>query len=190
MKLEDIKVGEIYNIQVKVIGIDDDSIHVFYADATDLSGLHIKKQRAGILSPIPQEKAPKYDPRRKFRKGDIVKIVEWRGRRMADGSNGGVYTVQEDEKTNDYKGVSIKHETKGRLIGWARVHACNLELVTPVEELEPYIVKKYSTFFAVEKRNNHKDRPATYDLDFHPNAKAAAEAERDRLNAEYRKEQK
>lgn len=60
------------------------------------------------------------------------------------------------------------------------------ELVTPVEELEPYTIREYEDHYAVEKDG------AMYSTFFkgsyHANAKAAAEAECDRLNAEYRKE--
>lgn len=210
---EDIKVGQKYKLELLCIH-SGEKVIIFETPTGDHIPLRNRDRecvtsinpyeplKLATINRIP-ETAPKYDPCRLFRKGDIVKIVEWRGRRMADDSNGGVYTVQEDEKTNDYKGVSIKHETKGRLIGWARVHACNLELVTPVDETERYIIihNEYDKYYEVCWKDDDEDgmtgrvrcrvmywyhqSPMTYT---EAQAKAAAEAERDRLNAEYRKE--
>jgi hypothetical protein len=89
--------------------------------------------------------------------------------------------VREDEKNSKVEigiiGVDCAH---------ASADPCYLELVTPVEELEPYIIREYADFYAVEKDG------AQYSIFFkgsyHDNAKKAAEAERDRLNAEWRKE--
>jgi hypothetical protein len=67
------------------------------------------------------------------------------------------------------------------------VPACHLELITPVEEMEPYIVVDAHTHWDVADKN--MKAVAIYSKGNHPQAKAAAEAERDRLNAEYRKEQ-
>ena len=139
------------------------------------------------------EEAPKHNPCRKFRKGDMVRYCAPDGRIYADrGSlrehikNRDLTHVVRDEQENGRVGVYDPLDEENSYY----VPAHSLELVTPVEKLEPYCVRKYSTFYAVEKYNNHKDRPATYDIYFHQNAKAAAEAERDRLNEEYRKEQK
>jgi hypothetical protein len=60
-----------------------------------------------------------------------------------------------------------------------------LELVTPVEELEPYSIGESTDYFSVEKDD---EELSLYWKDKHPNAKEAAEAECARLNAEYRKE--
>lgn len=128
---------------------------------------------------------PKYDPCRLFRKGDVVEPKSVNGRFFDDyvvPLTGEKCIVEKDEREFQY--VVISHNEKKYSIDPAY-----LELVTPVEGLEPYIVRKYRSFYAVEKYNNHKDRPATFDIDFHPHAKEAAEAERDRLNAAYRKEQ-
>ena len=69
--------------------------------------------------------------------------------------------------------------------GLGRYSFVHLELVTPVEELEPYTVVESYGRTDVMKGDYII---ATY-TDSHPHAKEAAEAERDRLNAEYRKEQ-
>ena len=95
------------------------------------------------------------------------------------------YTVIEDERNTgrniglisyiDDKGV--KHSS---MFVW-------LKLVTPVEELEPYYVKEISNGYRLMK--NDGNLLANY-WENHPQAKAAAEAECARLNAEYRKERK
>ena len=67
-----------------------------------------------------------------------------------------------------------------------------LELVTPVEEIEPYRVETggYNRFRIKKGNLEYSYFPfgehCVLGMD---EAKAAAEAERDRLNAEYRKEQ-
>jgi hypothetical protein len=67
-------------------------------------------------------------------------------------------------------------------------HAVYLELVTPVEELEQYrVVDAYTHFDVADK---YMKTVVSYSKVHHPSAKAAAEAERDRLNKEWRKEQK
>ena len=129
-------------------------------------------------------RAPKYDPCREFRKGDKVRMVEWHGRSFFDGGchpNCNKWTVTEDETS----GVSLEQD--GYPI--ADVPACFLELITPVEELEPYFVMElkggygvYNTRFQPETEACH------YWNEMHPHAKEAAEAECERLNAEYRKE--
>lgn len=137
-----------------------------------------------VILPPP---APKYDPCRLFKTGDIVTPIERDGREVPDGAPvGEKCTVVESEKNGI---VCIQYDA-GSEHYLHEIPYFHLELVTPEEELEPYKVKKYGAFYAVEKRDNHKDRPATYDVDFHPHAKEAAEAERDRLNAAYRKEKK
>lgn len=124
---------------------------------------------------------PKHDPCRLFRTGDVARVVERDGRKDAIHAVGELVTVVE----NDFGGTFISVKNKdGRAgsIAW-----CFIELVTPVEELEPYSVKDSSDRYMVIDEKGavivmfYKAR--------HPHAKEAAEAERKRLNAEYRKEQ-
>lgn len=132
------------------------------------------------------EPTPKYDPCRKFREGDIVEPCQVKGRWFGTAwkdRSGIRFEVTKDE---DEEGVMWVQDPDS--LHPKDVEAVFFQLVVPVEEVEPYIVKKYSNFYAVERYNRLADRPATYDIDFHPHAKEAAEAECARLNEEYRKE--
>lgn len=132
---------------------------------------------------------PKHDPCRLFKKGDLVRVVEWNGRHFHDRDygvdieTGCVARIYESEK-DDPKKCAVKVAYRQY---WFTVPTCFLELVTPVEELEPYIIREYADFYAVEKDG------AQYSIFFkgsyHDNAKAAAETECKRLNDEWRKEQ-
>jgi hypothetical protein len=132
------------------------------------------------------ELAPKYDPCRKFRRGDIVRYVPHNGRECPAMPLDEYYrvktlTVVEDEDAN-HRVLVETQDGRNKYIMF-----CYLELVTPVEELEPFEVYHRPSEWCVIKTAN--DLIASiYNVDIHPNAKAAAEAERDRLNAEWRKE--
>jgi hypothetical protein len=92
-------------------------------------------------------------------------------------------TLDSDEKHGQcfWTGVSATGDI------WPRnAYFCYLELVEPVEEQEPYSVVDAHTHWDVADKD--MKCVVTYSKLHHPNAKAAAEAERDRLNAEHRKE--
>lgn len=129
---------------------------------------------------------PKHDPCREFRKGDVAEISRYKGRAIipVDLKIGDKVKVCENEKAGD----SIVHviDPIGRRFF---VNPAFLELVTAVEELKPYSVTYDNKFYHINKHGEEASI-AVYSEARHPNAKAAAEAERDRLNAEHRKEQK
>lgn len=126
----------------------------------------------------------KYDPCRKFKKGDKVRVVERDGRSpilCGAVELGGTYTVHADEDDGDVI-LDIGYGVNGgESIAWTF-----LELVTPVEELEPYSVKETMCHDGWQIVRDGLPL-AIYDSRRHPNAKAAAEDECNRLNAEYRK---
>jgi hypothetical protein len=135
------------------------------------------------FSPISPEPAPKYDPNRIFRKGDKVRLVKYKNRTPYDLENycmveeeGCVYTLPEDEAEDGFVCIDEEHS----------VCVCYLELFTPVEELEPYIVVDAHTHWDVADKN--MKTVAMYSKGNHPHAKEAAEAECARMNAEHRKE--
>lgn len=125
---------------------------------------------------------PKHDPTRLFKKGDIVERRTVYGRTDIDVRDDVVLTVTSDE---DAHGNVRVQEPSGRLIVTKSVF---LELVTPIEKLEPYSVSEATVQYLVKEDN--KKVVAQFCKLYHPHAKAAAEAECARLNAEWRKEQK
>lgn len=126
--------------------------------------------------------APKYDQNREFRKGDKVKAVLRHGRIPNDGvPKDVILEVIADERDGI---VKVLHKM-GVILEIFNVYALYLELVTPVEELEPYSVGETTDYFSVDKDDEELSLYWKYK---HPHAKAAAEAECRRLNAEYSKE--
>lgn len=134
---------------------------------------------------LPPEK-PKYEPCRPFKKGDRAQVVERNGRPLTCFpvgriKVGDIVTVAENE-TGDVFIKVLTEDGHEMMAPWFM-----LELVTPVEEQKPYklidspntynIVRDGAMVMTIHKKS-------------YPNAKAAAEAEHDRLNAEWRKEQK
>lgn len=154
------------------------------------------------LSLQPDQCKPKYDPNRKFRKGDLVRLKAYNGRKPYDfwhkqtiehfGAK--LDTVLADEL--DSGNVDIFQDAPIDELT-VRVHASHLELVTPVEELEPYYTLQDCeeidgdtvVFWAV--RDEHDDTVAKFYVELYRGygAQKAAEAERDRRNDEWRKEQ-
>ena len=147
-------------------------------------------KRFGCFSFIIPEPEPKYDPCRPFKAGDEVRYCAPDGRIYADrGSliehikNRDFTRVIRDELPNGKVGVFDPFDEENPY--YVPAHA--LELVTPVEELEHYAVKEFKETIQVRVRNTTITL-ASFDIDFHPHAKEAAEAECKRLNEEYRKE--
>lgn len=118
------------------------------------------------------ELAPKYDPCRLFRKGDRVKTRSVFGRKIY--IDDALYEVMWDESCNK---ISVKDLTSAEtLVGMPSVF---FELVTPVEELEPYYVEEQDPCYVVGKRQEAPEMEyvAGFSKTRHPNAKAAAEPE-------------
>ena len=135
------------------------------------------------------EETPKYDPCRLFKKGDVVKIRSVFGRKIY--IDDVLYEVVWDESCNK---ISIKKLTSDEtLVGMSSVF---FELVTPVEELEPFSVQESEVvqgFDIVRDKLCVMSFPCgAKECGWYYNrlaAKEAAEAECARLNAEHRKEQ-
>jgi hypothetical protein len=200
---EDIKVGQKYKLELlcihsgeKVIIFETptgDHIPLRNGDRECVTSINPYEPLKLVISNRIPETAPKYDPCRKFRKGDIVEPRKGREVYACEWFDcvfhklEGTYKVCDDEREGH---VSVIDKETGED---CYVSSFALELVTPVEERESYSVKE-SIFIKDEwqvwKDGGDKTQTliATYTL-AHPNAKKAAAAERDRLNAEYRKEQ-
>lgn len=196
---EDIKAGETYNMRVKVTSVNEYGGEVATIPV-DENGKELDDEWAyygldiaSAFSPITPENgtknvepAPKYDPCRLFRKGDKVRVVDKKNGRTppccGDIEAGELYTVSDDEDGGD---VMLAVNGKYDCIKWYW-----LELVAPVEELEPYFVMELKGAYGVYNTRFQPETEACHFFtDMHPHAKEAAEAECDRLNAEHRKEQ-
>lgn len=154
---------------------------------------------------------PKYDPWRPYKKGDRAQVVERNGRPITCFPAGrikvgDIVTVAENEGGDVFIKV-LTEDGHEMMVPWFM-----LELITPVEELEPYYIEEET--FDYEIRNANDDPDIGTSLAFHvmfqdpdeseilrvksyyesyvysrEHAEADAKAERDRLNAEWRKEQ-
>lgn len=208
MNPEDIKVGETYHVLVKVKKNALTENDEFFAVPVDRSGNELNGDGAfftyselSAFSPFITSEPPtlvgtnpKNDHCRLYRKGDKVRLIEWNGRKPFDtfhGLNlnpGEVHIVLDDEYARNevYIGMSAADEEQ------SVVHACNLELITPVEEMGPFSVRHnavhaawsiYGPFDLSAVNYFYGERyPYTKET-----AKAAAEAECARLNEDYKK---
>lgn len=100
----------------------------------------------GSLEPA----APEYDPKRKFRKGDIAKL-DYKGRdrgvRIPEGTE---VEILKDEC--DPHLIKVKVERHIDPAGWIYVDVDNLVLIKPIEEIEaegPYCVEETGASFEV-----------------------------------------
>lgn len=238
MNIEDIKVGETYNVRVKVINIPTARHVVTHVDTADEENFTIFfAHELGSFSPVTSQQQasacptpPKYDPCRLFRKGDIVETNEINGRLPQElrGCYRYEVIVGEGEMASPlYVTVKPLLAANYKHLTEIHVNVVFLKLVTPVEELKPYSVVELSNGdYAVYKgderlcvfRDGELVTPveeikpySVHETDYlyrvmlsvdggeqvvceyrkntHPHAKERAEAERDRLNAEHRKEQ-
>lgn len=141
------------------------------------------------LPPTP----PQHDPCRKVKKGDRVKPRIVYGRTPVFGIDGvavamssGDFIIETDEGERPNGTVDVK-TSDGTIM---TVDPVYLELVTPVEELVPYrILHNVANGYVIYKEKPKTDNIVAIFNSTHPRSKEAAEAERDRLNAEWRKEQ-
>lgn len=187
LNLEDIKVGETYNVRVKVEHIDEDGYLKVRTSEKAISFI-LSPKELEAFSPL-----PKYDPCREFREGDKVRMRERDGRlpyctRMREHivPSDTILTVAAN-LGNGLVAVRADGNLNEQVIGFYF-----LELVTPEDELEPYSVETggYNRFRIKKGNLEYSYFPfgehCVLSMD---EAKAAAEAECDRLNAEWRKEQ-
>lgn len=190
-----LKNGDKILIEVIFDQIDDDGDAVIeYANSvSDCERGFISPKHIVVGVSETQPNKPKYDPCRLFKKGDRVRIAKYAGR---------CYTMFWESFVGDEMYVetsetaySIPEVETSK--GLQPIDPAYLELVTPVEELEPYSVRESEVMqgfdivrdklcvmafpFGAKECGWYYNRLA---------AKEAAEAERDRLNAEHRKEQK
>lgn len=192
MNIEEIKVGETYNVRVKVTQKTSESIT---AETVDKNGRFLcenefAEEETAAFSPIAVSIGyMKYDPFRRFKEGDIVEPREVNGRTYCPAvedltGERCVVVVSEIKHCN----IRIRHGEDDYTIDPAY-----LELITPVEELGSFGVR-YNTDrdWAEVYHRRYKNTVAAFYCKCgitREQAEKAAEAERDRLNAEWRKEQ-
>lgn len=208
MKHEDIKVGHVYNVRVRVVDVDDDTGEITTETANEngyalgFEWCYYAPGEALAFSPITAENgikntepAPKYDTCRLFKKGDKVRLRRRDGRTphehaydMNVEEDGVIRTVLHDEEDGL---VSVDWGVDDDIC----VPFFYIELVTPVE-LEPYSVQlrkemtlddTYPYCAVIDDDGNEAARFYCEQYEA-GKARAAAEAECKRLNAEYRKE--
>lgn len=92
---------------------------------------------------------PKYDPCRPFKEGDIVTPIVRDGRELPDGAPVGEKCAVVESERNGI--VCIRFDA-GSEHYIHEIPYFHLELVTPVEELEPYYVKDDGTHYVVGTR--------------------------------------
>lgn len=212
MKYEEtkqLKEGQTVYVAVKYLGnaTDGESAHVKIptTDWMDMGhhnvvsiGVNVSFEHIVIPAPVKENK-PKYDPCRLFKKGDEVEYHPKDGRANPNLLVGRRYKVAVDEPC-DSGIVQVEFDGLRHIDTFVAYN--NLELVAPVEELEPYRILENLDCFEVRRKKPDDDRGTGYERDVsmfffsHPPytrtkeaARAAAEAECKRLNAKYRKEQ-
>lgn len=182
MNTNDLKPGEQYNGRKTFDHINEDGkYYPFIESAPSSYRLLPQKTVENCVSPLPA--TPQHDPCRLFKKGDKVQVISLNGRccgKYGEYLRGAYCIVLEDEEGG--LGVKMRHNADDYILDPAY-----LKLVTPVEEQEPYtLIDSPKTYNIVRE----KSMVMTIHKKSHPNAKAAADAECARLNAEWRKEQK
>lgn len=151
------------------------------------------------LSLTGAETAPKYDPCRKFKEGDIVDYRRVCGRDYETVPDPGDYklarVISSEDDEDGMVGVEFVAAYGGEDVYFA-VPWFHLELVIPVEELNPYSIivqpEGYHCVRIMKETKIHSSIPFDEEECVYrtlEEAKAAAEAECERLNSEYRKEQ-
>lgn len=179
MDPEEIKVGDKINIEALVIRKLHSEEQLITCELPTGLQFHIWQRDFEALSPANGTKnadpAPKYDPNRLFRRGDKVRVITRDGRTpvACPSSVGAVCVVLENEKKG--KLITLRDEEDCRL--WAEFFY--LELITPVEELEPYTCGR-----GVDECILYKNKELFAEFE---NPKDAARVCK-MLNAEHRKE--
>ena len=194
MNPEEIKKGEFVNLKLLVI---ENFCHRLTLEAPSGKKLIVWLEDFEALSPANGKKnaepAPKYDPNSKFRAGDIVEPCQVKGRWLSEAwkDRAGIhYKVALDEDDDCVMWVLDPDSHHRKCVA-----AVFFQLVTPAEELEPYIKLENVSSNSIEvrdKRTNKVEATFYFGKDHaytFVQAATLAEAERDRLNAEWKSAQ-
>ena len=188
MDIKYIKIGEKYYVQVTALSLHrDDTLVIVEDEDGDYAYFHPKD-----FYPCPEgQEAPKYDPNRKFKAGDIVSPRFWCMRPpsayyISDISGhfmpeDGLYEVDKDEMPDST--VLVKY--RGKVIS---MQACHLELMTPVEGIEQYFIQEDNVSYNIRSKDECFIAAIIFKGIFE-NPMQLAKDTCDRLNAQHRKEQ-
>ena len=198
MKPEEIKVGDFVNLKLLVTkkyrhSRNDDGIKGIVLESPTGKSLVVWADDFEALFPENgtkiAEPAPKYDPCRKFREGDIVKPCQVKGRWFGTAWKDRIGIRFTVAKAEDEEGVMWVQDPDS--LHPKDVEAVFFQLVVPVEELEPYYLDTITTddnntkpYFLIKTRKHEHIIRTFYSNDFETieQTKAAAEAECARLN--------
>lgn len=186
MNSEEIKVGNYYKIDARIgykTKEGNYGVTIMYPNGIN-STVEFTPSEAALAF---CNNSPKYDPCRLFKKGDEVRYCERDGRKLFRLHDGAIYEVKSDEGDAGTVEIWLWKE-----FGRYGSYPYNVfELVTPVEELDPYYLEESTgTITLLSKLDPLYHACWHYaEVESGIEALAIAEAERDRLNEEYRKEQ-
>lgn len=160
----------------------------------DIVSVHVRSDNGegSYISPKMLKPAtPQYDPKRKFRKGDLVRITGFHGRLFG---NGGVRELDKNNKIGTQVTLFRDEDEAGNVClpndvllygnNWLSV-AC-VELVKPIEEIEKEALYLVDTG-AVERRDGGIVVVFSYGKHGKDNADRMAQEVCDELNREYKK---
>ena len=123
-----------------------------------------KDGEALLFAPDEVEPAlPKYDPARKYRKGDLVRITGFHGRLFGMGdarklSGNNTIGVQVELLDDEYNGGFVALPDGILSDSYNMISVACIELVKPIEEIEaeqPYSVKDVGSCVQVRKEGNY-----------------------------------
>ena len=200
MATKDIKVGNFYHVLVKVLRIDPingeittETVNEFGTSLNMEPTYFARGEKEAFFPIIPEngtknsEPAPKYDPCRLFKKGDEVEYRPKDGRANPNLLVGRRYKVSADEPC-DSAIVQVEFDGLRHLDTFVAYN--HLQLVTPVEEIKQFYLESDNnmSFYIYFGTKRNYELVSRLDKKYYSLTDAFAEV--DRLNAEYRKEQK
>ena len=174
-QLEEIKENDEFWVRVRIKRSDEIGIWfriVLPNGQSDIAHDYVTSR----LNVFTNKVAPLHrDVCRKFKKGDMVRVVVWNGRTcLRDGQVG---FVVRDEEASGMVELSID--------GWSNgvfIHACKLELISTLEERAPYYVVHNTSENSFDVCRMYGDRPVVRQSFFY--AEGKHEGEESVCNAE------
>lgn len=174
-QLDDIKENDEFLVRVRIERIDD--LGVWFRPMLPSGRVDITHDYVTPWRNVFVNKVTSFDrgAGRKFKKGDMVRVVVWNGRTcLRDGQVG---IVVRNEDASGMVELSID--------GWSNgvfIHACKLELISTLEERAPYYVVHNTSENSFDVCRMYGDRPVVRQSFFY--AEGEHEGEESVCNAE------